>query len=144
MSAKPTLRVHTSCEPAITPTVILPMLSLANSAETSESTASIPLSARAGNVWQTALCTSNTPDATDINNDLAATSRDARHVQNLLDICLLIRLSGRSVIVSPPMRFSPETNRRQTFHLCKHAPRYGAITRSSTTPHSSSSDRVSG
>src|SRR5512143_2538017 len=90
MSAKPTLRVHTSCEPAITPTVILPMLSLANSTETSESTAAIPLTARAGNVWHIALSTRNAPQATDINSALAAASRNALHVPDLLVIRLLI------------------------------------------------------
>jgi hypothetical protein len=72
MSAKPTLRVHDSCEFAITPTVILPMLSFANSAATSESTAPIPLTARAGNVWQVALCTRTVPQASDINTAFAA------------------------------------------------------------------------
>src|SRR5213592_2571074 len=92
MSAKPTLRVHASCEPAMTPTVILPMLSLANSAETSESTAPSPFTARAGNVWQIALFTRNVPQAADIHNAVAAASRNALHFDNLLVIRLLIRV----------------------------------------------------
>src|SRR5262245_50447826 len=95
MSAKPTLRVHTSCEPAMTPTVILPMLSLANSAETSESIASNPFVARAGDVWPIALVTSTTPQPTDINSALAAALREARHVQNLFVIGPLMRVARR-------------------------------------------------
>ena len=72
MSANPTLRVHASCEPAMTPTVMLPRLSLANSAETSESATSMPVTARGGNAWQIARSASNAPHARAIENALKA------------------------------------------------------------------------
>ena len=74
----------------MTPTVILPMLSLANSAETSESAASIPLTGRAGAVWQTALPQRNAQHAADITNIFERASRAVRRFCNLLVIDVLI------------------------------------------------------
>src|ERR1051326_538646 len=95
MSAKPTLRVHTNCEPAITPTVMLPMLSLANSADTSEAAAARPLTGRAGTVWQIALCMKNAPKATGIDSGLAAAARVAIHFHALFVIGLLTGSGAR-------------------------------------------------
>ena len=94
MSAKPTLRVHASCEPEMIPTVILPMLSLANSAETSESTVSMPLTVRAGSAWQAALLGSSTEQVARATNALASRRRAAHLTRTLLVSEILIGIQA--------------------------------------------------
>src|SRR4029079_2829701 len=96
MSAKPTVRVHVSREPEMTPTVMLPILSLANSAETSESTASIPLIACPGRVWQFALVVKPAQHAAEnINTGASAARTELRpRILRVVDAFIEVRAEG--------------------------------------------------
>jgi hypothetical protein len=89
----------------MTPTVRLPMLSLANSAEMSESATSIPLTARAGDVWETALATRNVQQQRHITNILASAARATLppDVTLVIDVLTMSEGSGGEETASPEL-----------------------------------------
>lgn len=84
MSAKPTLRVQTSFSPAITPTVMLPTLSFANSASISESTTRNCRFGTSGVTWAHTRCCPTAKPSTAAQGRYEVKRRSARRVMPLL------------------------------------------------------------